>query len=76
MLATFERRGTGIPTQVPVGLSDEFASDAQKTKQWLAFLRKNAIVPRPLQEIVVDLRAFLLPVLMPDSAARHRKRPA
>jgi hypothetical protein len=66
--ATFERRRTRFPSGVPIGLSDEFATDAQKGRQWQAFLRKNAIDPIPLAEVVTDLRKFLLPVLESASA--------
>ena len=61
--ATFERRRTAIPTGVPIGLSEEFINDAQKDKQWQAFLRKNALDPMPLATVVADLRDFLSPVL-------------
>lgn len=62
--ATFERRSTPLPAKLPIGLSDEFANDGQKNKQWLAFLHKNGIAPKPLAEIVTDLRNFLWPLLM------------
>jgi len=62
--ATFERRSTPLPAKLPIGLSDEFANDGQKNKQWLAFLLKNGIAPKPLAEIVTDLRNFLWPLLM------------
>lgn len=61
--ATFDRRQTKIPDGVPIGLSEEFAKDPLKEKQWNAFLRKNSIAPKPLSEIVTDLRNFLMPVL-------------
>jgi hypothetical protein len=61
--ATFDRRQTRIPDGVPVGLSDEFANDSLKENQWNAFLRKNAIDPKPLSEVVADLREFLVPIL-------------
>ena len=61
--ATLDRRQTGIPNGVPIGLSDEFANDPLKEKQWNAFLRKNSIAPKPLSEVVTDLRDFLMPVL-------------
>lgn len=61
--ATFERRRTAIPNEVPIGLSDEFITDAQKEKQWQAFLRKNAIDAMSLARVIADLRKFLLPVL-------------
>ena len=62
--ATFERRSTPLPAKLPIGLSDEFANDGQKNKQWLAFLLKNGIAPKPLAEIVTDLRNFLWPLLV------------
>ncbi len=71
--ATFHRRRTRIPEGVPIGLSNEFASDPQKDKQWNAFLRKNTIDPKPLTEVVTDLREFLLPVLL--SAAKMHRTP-
>ena len=61
--ATFERRRTLLPHGTPTGLSDEFIHDAQKKKQWLAFLSKNAMEPMPLALVIADLRKFLLPVL-------------
>lgn len=61
--ATFERRRTPIPQGIPIGLSDEFINDAQKEKQWQAFIRRNALEPMALLAVVTDLREFLLPVL-------------
>jgi hypothetical protein len=66
--ATFERRSTPIPHDIPIGLSDEFINDTHKTKQWQAFLSKNALLPMSLPEVIADLREFLLPVLLSDSA--------
>ncbi len=70
--ATFERRRTAFPEGIPVGLSDEFVQDEQKNKQWLAFLRKNALEPMPFVTVISDLRGFLLPVLASASTGvRH-----
>lgn len=66
--ATFERRRTAVPSGMPIGLSDEFVTDAQKEKQWQAFLRKNAIDPMPLAGVIAELRKFLLPMLASASA--------
>src|SRR3546814_15457419 len=41
--ATFERRKTAIPPRLPFGLTDEFAQDESKARQWVAFLQKNAL---------------------------------
>jgi len=66
--ATFERRGTGIPSGAPLGLTDEFGLDEQKTKQWQAFLRKNTLEPMPLITVIETLLEILLPVLTALSA--------
>lgn len=70
--ATFQRRATQVPTELPIGLSDEFARDAQKNLQWAAFLRKNRLQSMPLQAVIQDLRSFLWPVLAhPEADAFH-----
>ncbi len=38
--ATFNRRGTQIPQDLPMGLTEEFANDQMKQTQWKAFLKK------------------------------------
>ena len=61
--ATFARRNTVIPTQVPDGLSDAFAGDPGKQRQWNAFVR-NLTGPVPhLDRVVADLRGRLMAVL-------------
>ena len=66
--ATFEHRSTPFPQSIQIGLRDEFISDAHKTKQWQAFLRKNPLSPMSLSAIIKELREFLLPVLLSDAA--------
>ena len=61
--ATFQRRATGLPAALPVGLSDEFAGDDTRMALWHALLKKNAIVHRPLIEVVSAVRAVLWPAL-------------
>ena len=60
--ATFRRRGTAIDMH-PLGLSDEFANDENKLKQWTAFIRKNRLEAPTLPGVIRQLKAFLLPVL-------------
>lgn len=57
--ATFARRRTTLPDDVPVGLSDEFARDALKQTQWNAFLKKNRIEAPALADVVVEVRKFV-----------------
>ncbi len=61
--ATFERRGMSVPDALPVGLTDEFAHDASRQSLWLAFLKKNELLPEPLPAIVDRLRSALAPAL-------------
>jgi hypothetical protein len=56
--ATFDRRGTAIPTSTPIGLSGEFASDRIKQTQWRAFITKNRLEATPLSEVVTLLSHF------------------
>lgn len=63
--ATFTRRGMDIPTKLPVGLSDEFASDPSRQAIWIAFLRKNDLAVMPLIELVAKLRSEFEKILFP-----------
>jgi predicted nucleotidyltransferase component of viral defense system len=61
--ATFARRNTLVPEVVPDGLSEAFAVDAAKQRQWDAFAR-NLSGPVPEFGLIVsDLRKRLLPIL-------------
>lgn len=57
--ATFARRRTAMPSDLPVGLSDTFAVDAVKQTQWRAFLKKSKLDAQDLEEVVRWLRARL-----------------
>ena len=62
--ATFIRRGMPVPAILPVGLTDEFATDSSRQAMWHAFLIKNDIVKTPLSEVVAKLRTILEPALV------------
>lgn len=55
--ATFARRKLALPLAVPMGLSDAFAQDAAKQRQWSAFLKKNQLQALDLGETVALLRS-------------------
>ena len=61
--ATFTRRGTALPAELPIGLTDEFANDASRQALWTAFLRKNELTAVPLRDVVSALRIKLQPGL-------------
>lgn len=63
IVATFERRGTSVPSNLPTGLTDEFANDLSRQALWRAFLSKNGLPPEPLPALVSRLRIALAPAL-------------
>lgn len=67
--ATFARRGTALPSEMPLGLSDEFAQDASKRAQWKAFLGKNRLDAPELAHVVAEVRHFVA-----DPLRRARER--
>jgi hypothetical protein len=60
--ATFARRRTLIPADLPVALSPEFSQDHNKQQQWQAFVRKSKLDPGnvTLNEVAITLRDFLM----------------
>lgn len=63
--ATFRRRKTALPTDVPIALTDAFAADTKKQTQWKAFVSRADLSTKvaPLPDVLAFLRAFLLPPL-------------
>jgi hypothetical protein len=62
--ATFDRRHTAIPATLPLALSDEFASDAETSAQWAAYMN---LIGRQADRgqfgsVIDDIRQFLFPV--------------
>lgn len=61
--ATFARRKTALPQEVPDGLTDAFADDTVKQRQWEAFARELANAPPSLRVVIDDLRSRLMAVV-------------
>ena len=40
IFTTFRRRGTEIPLNLPIGLTDEFGNDLSRQSIWNVFLKK------------------------------------
>jgi len=61
--ATFERRRTPVPAEVPLALSADFSNDPGKQAQWRAFIGKGKLDTggAALDAIVDALRGFLMP---------------
>jgi hypothetical protein len=62
--ATFKRRGMPVPTNLPIGLTDEFANDISRQAIWFSFLTKNQLATTPLSTVVASLRSTLGPALI------------
>ncbi|MGI8618975.1 MAG: nucleotidyl transferase AbiEii/AbiGii toxin family protein [Gemmatimonadaceae bacterium] len=67
--ATFTRRGTSLPDERPLGLSEAFVRDSDKQTQWRAFLNRGRLqdAPKELEAVANRITTFVLP---PVRAAR------
>jgi predicted nucleotidyltransferase component of viral defense system len=70
--ATFRRRRAVLPTELPIGLSIEFVSDAGKLSQWDAFVRRSRLDKKEinLETVVKVIADFMIP---PSIAAAEGK---
>ena len=59
--ATFERRETPIPDQLPDALTPDFGKDPAKVQQWEAFKRDLSADPGSLADVCAALASFLGP---------------
>ncbi len=57
--ATFGRRKTAVPAQVPLGLSEEFWRDPAKLAQWRAFKARNRLDAPELEAVVREIYDFV-----------------
>ncbi len=62
--ATFRRRRTAIPVEIPTALAPEFYADPSKQRQWEAFTKRGKlkVTERNLAIVVALVRDFLWPV--------------
>ncbi len=59
--ATFDRRETPIPAEMPFGLTDAFGDDRQKQQQWRAFRKRLQLndAPDELKAVIDHVRVFV-----------------
>jgi len=63
---TFNRRGTKVPTDLPLALTAEFSSDVTRQKQWEAFTHRAAVTSsarKTLNETVEDIKPLFTRVI-------------
>jgi hypothetical protein len=61
MAATFDRRGTPLPDDLPDALTAEFANDDSKRRQWSAFSAELAIATGPFEGMIQELKISFMP---------------
>ena len=63
--ATFERRGTRLPTNIPIALTSGYYDLPARHQQWQAYLRKGRIegAPDSLADVAQVIARFLIPVV-------------
>lgn len=59
--ATFSRRETEIPTNVPAGLTNQFSADPQKTQQWATYTASIGLEGLSLDDAIDFVWANLAP---------------
>lgn len=59
--ATFERRGTALPLECPVGLSTAMTQDAQAQRRWLAYISSLDLAAPDFGETLEAIWAMLRP---------------
>ncbi|MFO7609358.1 MAG: nucleotidyl transferase AbiEii/AbiGii toxin family protein [Candidatus Krumholzibacteriia bacterium] len=62
--ATFLRRRTELPDEVPPGLADDFA-DTPRTRMWGAFIARNGLDPgeASFADVIKELRFYFWPLI-------------
>ena len=74
--ATFGRRRTELPAELPRALGDEFVGDADKQGQWRAFVTRGQLRRGEvgLEEVVQGIRGFAWPVMAALVAGEEHPR--
>jgi hypothetical protein len=72
---TLRQRDTAIPTEVPIGLTEEFAAIAEKSGLWSGFLRRTPPATRPpsFVDLQEELRRFFRPIIAALAAPEFAK---
>lgn len=72
--ATFKRRDTQPPIELPLALRAEYAEDPTKMAQWSAFIRKGKLITPEsitLKQVVPILEKFIMPAIMVSTESEN-----
>ncbi|MEL7668667.1 MAG: nucleotidyl transferase AbiEii/AbiGii toxin family protein [Actinomycetota bacterium] len=72
--ATFERRGTDVPSSRPAVLSGDYTKRPERMTQWSAFVTRLGVsgieAPDSLVDVVDDISVFIMPPAIAASAGQ------
>ena len=68
--ATFARRVTEVPMEIPAGLMDSFANEPTAQAQWKAFLVRSRLEARSLAEVIAGIRNLVLALICTSRVRR------
>lgn len=65
IVATFKRRQSPFPAHIPFALTEDFYTDADKVKQWKAFIKRVNEQDKDLnfETVIQELISFLMPII-------------
>ena len=65
LTATFQQRGTPLPTTIPLALTEAFYDEPQRKAQWAGFVRRARLETeaKTLSEVAAAIAEFLLPLI-------------
>jgi hypothetical protein len=69
--ATFARRETAMPRQMPLALTTELHGDLAKQRQWLAFTQRINLKASSLRSVIEQIAIFLGPFADAQTMRRH-----
>ncbi len=68
--ATFKRRETQVPIEIPLAYTPKFSTSPEKQVQWKAFLRKSRLEQLELGEVIERISQFLTPLFTEEAGGQ------
>lgn len=74
LTATFQQRGTPLPTTIPLALTEAFYDEPQRQAQWAGFVRRGRLEAeaKTLSEVAAAIAGFLLPLTTTENSVSKK----
>lgn len=70
--ATFERRQTRFPLEIPIALTEEFSQAPDRAKQWKIFLHRHGLASeKSFEQVIEEIRLFIQPILRASATGQE-----